>query len=70
ASFRKRNITITKVIRLDESAKANDILESGLLHELSASARIVVCIFSSIRHIANEFLLAVHEGGKNTEDYV
>lgn len=24
---------------LDESVKANDILESGLLHELTASAR-------------------------------
>lgn len=31
---------------------------------------VVVCIFSSTHHIANEFLFAVHEAGKNTEDFV
>ncbi|KAK6043254.1 hypothetical protein COOONC_19241, partial [Cooperia oncophora] len=56
--FHKRKIEITKKVMFDENANAKAMEQSGLLEELSNSARVIICIFSSTREMSKEFMRA------------
>ncbi|WKY06082.1 hypothetical protein Q1695_006352 [Nippostrongylus brasiliensis] len=68
--FHKRKIKITKKVMFDENADAQQMEESGLLQELSANARVIVCLFSSTRQMSTHFMKAVHNAKLSTSDFV
>ncbi|KAI6229710.1 Guanylate cyclase [Aphelenchoides fujianensis] len=68
--FHKGSINVVRKIMLEETADAKSILASGLLDDLKASARIIVCVFSSTREMTQEFMSAIKTAGMNDHEFV
>ncbi|KAI6225442.1 hypothetical protein M3Y99_01337100 [Aphelenchoides fujianensis] len=68
--FHKGSIQVVRKIMLEETADAKSILASGLLDDLKASARIIVCVFSSTREMTQEFMSAIKTAGMNDHEFV
>jgi guanylate cyclase len=54
----------------EENSDANEMIKSGQLPELAASARIVICLFSLTRELTREFMQATFKQNMNTAEFV
>ncbi|KAI6221063.1 Guanylate cyclase [Aphelenchoides besseyi] len=68
--FRSNGLTVVKKIIFEETSDANQMLQSGQLAELAASARIIICLFSSTRELTREFMQATFKNNMNDGSYV
>uniref|UniRef100_A0A7I5EAR9 guanylate cyclase n=1 Tax=Haemonchus contortus TaxID=6289 RepID=A0A7I5EAR9_HAECO len=67
--FHARQIKVIKKILFDEYSDSKAMIASGLLNELKASARIVICLFSNTRESSRHFLTAANAEGMSVNEY-
>ncbi|KAI6205046.1 hypothetical protein M3Y94_00747900 [Aphelenchoides besseyi] len=68
--FHRYEIEIVKKVIFEENIDSKGIIETGHLDDLRASARIIVCIFSSTREMSIEFMKAAKTAGIKEHDFV
>ncbi|KAI6173196.1 hypothetical protein M3Y98_01056200 [Aphelenchoides besseyi] len=68
--FHRYKIEIVKKVIFEENIDSKGIIETGHLDDLRASARIIVCIFSSTREMSIEFMKAAKTAGIKEHDFV
>uniref|UniRef100_A0A915EDL4 Guanylate cyclase n=1 Tax=Ditylenchus dipsaci TaxID=166011 RepID=A0A915EDL4_9BILA len=67
--FRKVGTSVVKKVMFEENWDAAEMIRSGLLSEISGSARIIVCIFSNTRELSREFMHATSKANMNNAEY-
>lgn len=68
--FHLRSISVIKKVMFEEYADQKAMLASGLLSELSNSARVIICLFSNTRESSREFLTAATIQGMDVTEFV